>query len=222
MIVRIHSSGKSFSGTAAYLTHDPEAQTDERVAWTHTLNLANDHVPSAVDEMLWTARNAELLKQEAGIRAGGRATENPVKHLSLNWSPEDNPTREHMIETTEEFLRTMRWQEHQALLVAHDDKDYAHVHVMLNVVHPETGLRLDDNFDHRRAQAWALKYEQEQGRVYCEQRLKNPEERENAPPRNIWTAFQENEKKFEQAEKSLQENEPILLDEQKNQQNAEW
>ena len=122
MIIRILSSGKSFTGAANYLTHDPEAQTDERVAWTHTLNLANDHVPSAVDEMLWTARNAELLKQEAGIRAGGRATENPVKHLSLNWSPEDHPTREHMIESTEEFLRHMKWQEHQALLVFHSDK----------------------------------------------------------------------------------------------------
>ena len=61
----------------------PKAKTAERVGWTHTLNLANDHVPSAVDEMLWTARNAELLKQEAGIRAGGRATENAVKHVSL-------------------------------------------------------------------------------------------------------------------------------------------
>jgi hypothetical protein len=69
MIVRIHASGKSFAGTAAYLTHDPQAETRERVAWTHTQNLANDHVPSAVDEMLWTARDAELLKQEAGIRA---------------------------------------------------------------------------------------------------------------------------------------------------------
>jgi Relaxase/Mobilisation nuclease domain len=222
MIVRILSCGASFKGCAAYLTHDPEAETKGRVAWTHTLNLANDHVPSAVDEMLWTARDAELLKQEAGIRAGGRATENPVKHLSLNWSPEDNPTRQHMIETTEEFLRHMKWQEHQAIVVAHDDKTYRHVHVMLNMVHPETGLRLDDNFERRRAQAWALEYEREQGRVYCEQRLKNPEERENAPPRNMWTAFRDNEKKFEQAEKSLEKNEPIFVDEQKNQKNAEW
>src|SRR3982074_2460495 len=98
MIIRILSSGKSFAGCANYLTHDPQAQTDDRVAWTHTLNLANDHVPSAVDEMLWTARNAELLKQEAGIRAGGRATECPVKEVSLDWSPEDKPTPEHMIE----------------------------------------------------------------------------------------------------------------------------
>jgi hypothetical protein len=77
MIVKISGSGKSFKGLSTYLMHDPNANTDERVAWTHTLNLANDHVPSAVDEMYWTAQNAELLKQQAGIRAGGRSTENP-------------------------------------------------------------------------------------------------------------------------------------------------
>jgi len=149
MIVRILSRGKSFKGLATYLTHDPKAKSDERVAWTHTLNLANDHVPSAVDEMLWTARNAEMLKQEAGIRAGGRATETPVKHLSLNWSPDDKPTREHMIATTQDFLRHMKWEEHQTVIVAHQDKEYSHVHLMLNSVHPETGLKLDDNYDFR-------------------------------------------------------------------------
>src|ERR1700690_529868 len=110
MIVRILSSGSSFQGLSAYLTHDAEAETKERVSWTHTHNLANDHVPSAVDEMLWTARNAELLKQEAGIRAGGRATENQVKHLSLNWAPEETPSREHMMETAQDFLRHMNWE----------------------------------------------------------------------------------------------------------------
>jgi hypothetical protein len=204
MIVKILSRGKSFKGLAAYLTHDPEAKSAERVSWTHTHNLANDHVPSAVDEMLWTARNAELLKQEAGIRAGGRATENSVKHLSLNWAPDETPTREHMIETAEDFLRHMQWQEHQALLVAHEDK-HPHVHVMLNVVHPETGLRLNDDFERRRAQAWALDYEREQGRIYCEQRLQNVEEREDAPTRPAWMAFAENQKRFEKDEKALRE-----------------
>jgi hypothetical protein len=225
MIVIIHASGKSFSGAAAYLTHDPKEETAERVAWTHTLNLANDHVPSAVDEMYRTAQNAELLKQEAGIRAGGRATENPVKHLSLSWSPEDNPTREHMIETTEQFLEHMKWREHQALLVAHDDKAHAHVHVMLNVIHPETGLRLNDDFERRRAQAWALEYEQEQGRVYCEQRLKAPEEREDAPTRPAWAAFEKNRQKFEREEKILENQNPILINEQdfpKNTHDDEW
>ena len=124
MIVKISGSGKSFSGLAQYLMHDPEkAQTTERVAWTYTHNLANDFVPSAVDEMLWTTRDAELLKQEAGVRAGGRATESPVKHVSLNWAIEDDPSQRHMIATSEQFLRSMGWSEHQAILVAHDDKE---------------------------------------------------------------------------------------------------
>ena len=208
MIPKIQARGKSFTGLATYLTRDPKAETSERVAWTHTLNLANDHVPSAVDEMLWTSRNAELLKQEAGIRAGGRETESVVKHFSLNWSPEDNPTREHMIETIEDFLRHMKWHEHQALLVGHQDK-HPHVHVMLNAVHPETGLRIDESFEQRRAQAWALEYEREH-RIYCEQRLLNANEREDSPTRPAWMAFKENEKKFERDEKMLRDNSPNL------------
>jgi len=222
MIVKISSSGASFKGLSTYLTHDPNANTAERVAWTHTHNLANDHVPSAVDEMVWTARNAELLKQEAGVRAGGRVTENPVKHMSLNWAPDDSPSPEHMIKTSEKFLRHMGWNEHQAVFVAHDDKSYRHVHIMLNAVHPETGLCLNDSFEQRRAQAWALDYEREQGRIHCEQRLKNPEERENNPPRNIWMAFQQNEKEFQRAEKMLHEKEEIRVDELKNNRNSEW
>jgi MobA/VirD2-like, nuclease domain len=222
MIVRILSRGKSFSGLAAYLTHDADrANTSERVAWTHTLNLASADVPCAVNEMYLTAENAELLKQEAGIRAGGRATENAVKHLSLNWAPDQQPTREHMIETSEDFLRHMNWQEHQAILVAHQDK-HPHVHVMINMVHPETGLRLDDNFERRRAQAWALDYERENGGIYCEQRLKNPEERDRAMPRNIWEAFRDSEREFANSEKIRRENDRIIVDEVKNRKNSEW
>jgi hypothetical protein len=223
MIVRILSRGKSFKGLATYLTHDADqAKTSDRVAWTHTRNLANDEIPSAVNEMLWTARDAELLKQEAGVRAGGRTTANQVKHLSLNWSPEDRPTPEHMRETTDGFLRHMKWEEHQAIVVAHNDKAYAHVHVMLNAVHPETGLRLNDDFERRRAQTWARDYEREQGRIYCEQRLLNPEEREPAPPRNIWMAMQENQKEFAQAEIILAENSEYSREEPINRENSEW
>jgi hypothetical protein len=219
MIVKISISGKSFKGLSTYLTHDPNANTDQRVTWTHTHNLANDDVPSAVNEMYLTAENAELLKQEAGVRAGGRATENPVKHVSLNWAPDDNPSREHMIETGKEFLRHMKWDEHQAVFVAHDDKSYKHVHIMLNAVHPETGLRLNDSFEQRRAQAWALDYEREQGRIHCEQRLQGEHDCEKNMPRNIWMAFQVNEKEFLRAEKILDDNSPEISE---NWKNAEW
>ena len=213
MIVKIGAGGKSFKGLSEYLLHDPKARTEDRVAWTHTHNLANDHVPSAVDEMLWTARNAELLKQEAGIRAGGRITESAVKEVSLNWSPEDRPTREHMIATSEEFLRHMNWHEHQTLIVAHNDKPHAHVHLMINVVHPETGRHLDAGFERRRAQSWALEYERENDRIYCEQRLKNAEEREDAPTRPAWLAFKKQQEEFERAENTLQKQDGILNNE---------
>jgi hypothetical protein len=216
MIVRILSPGKSFKGLASYLTHDPDAKSSERVGWTHTLNLAHDHVSSSVDEMLWTARNAELLKQEAGVRAGGRATENTVKHISINWSPDEKPSKDHIIETAEGFLRHMNWHEHQALVVAHEDKAHPHVHLMLNAVHPETGLRLDDNFERRRAQGWALQYEQENGRIYCEQRLENVEEREDAPTRPAWMAFQKKLTEFEIQEKNRENQAPIIIEELNN------
>jgi len=216
MIVRIHNAGKSFQGLATYLTHDAKAQSDERVDWTHTLNLAHDHVPSAVDEMLWTARSAELLKQEAGLSAGGRQTENAIKHVSLNWAPEETPTREHMIETVEDFLRHMKWQDHQTLIVSHDDKPHAHVHLMINTVNPETGLHLDDNFDKRRAQKWALGYEQENGRIHCAQRLESIGEREDAPTRPAWMAFHEKQKEFERDENALANQAPNLSDEQES------
>ena len=205
MIVRLSSCGKSFKGLSAYLTHDPDAETDKRVAWTHTHNLADDHVPAAVNEMYQTAQNAELLKQEAGIRGGGRATQNTAKHFSLNWAPGETPSREHMIDTTKDFLQHMGWQDHQAIFVAHNDKLFSHCHVLLNVVNPETGLRLSEDFEKRRAQRWALEYEREHG-LHCEQRLKAERDREASATRPAWTAFNEQKKIFENEENQRRAN----------------
>ena len=219
----ISGDGKSFQGLCDYLAHDPEkAKTAERVAWTHTLNCANDFVPAAVNEMYLIAENAELLKQEAGIRAGGRPLEKPVKHISLNWAPEDKPSREHMIETSERYLRHMGWHEHQAILIAHDDKKYRHVHIMLNKVHPETGLCLNDGNEQHRSQAWALQYELGQNRVHCTERLKNAEERERNMPRNIWMEFKPHEKEFEHHEKILAEKSPKSREFPESRENSEW
>lgn len=200
MIPRINPAGRSFKGLAQYLAHDPKANTAERVAWTHTLNCVHDDVLSAVHEMYSTAMDADLLKQEAGIRAGGRSLEKPVRHFSLNWHPSDEPTREHIIEAAQSFLNRMGWGEHQAILFAHKDKDHAHVHCILNAVHPETGLALDDGLERRRASRWALDYEREQGKVWCTQRLLDPAEREASPTREAWLALNDSERQHDQAE----------------------
>ncbi len=191
MIVRFARPGKSFKGVVTYLAHDAgHAETTGRVAWTHTINLAHDHLASAVNEMVSTCRDADLLKEAADV-AVATMVGKPVKHLSLNWHPSEKPEREAMIATAESFLKHMGWHEHQVVLVAHDDRDHAHVHLVINAVHPETGRKLDDGFEFRRAQGWALGYEQACGKILCPERLKEPVAREPAPPRPIWQQIQE-------------------------------
>jgi hypothetical protein len=149
--------------------------------------------------MLWTVRGADWLKQHANVAAGGRKLENPVKHFSLNWHPSETPTREQMIEGVEKFLVHMGWQDHQALIVRHDDK-HPHVHVMLNAVHPETGRSLDTSFEKRRAQEWALHYERQHGMIFCEERLKPKEERDASPTRQAWQSMKASEREYDRAE----------------------
>lgn len=201
MIIRIHPSGRSFKGLANYICHDPGADTAQRVAWTHSLNCAHDDELSVVHEMYTTTMDADLLKQEAGGRAGYAPIKKPAKHLSLSWHPSDEPTQEHMIEATQKFLRHMGWQDHQAFLVAHNDKDHAHIHVMLNAIHPETGLKLDDSFERRRAQEWALEYERSQDRIHCEQRLLDPEDRQPQMSRDAWQSMKDGEARLEQEQR---------------------
>ena len=211
MIVRFARSGKSFKGVVTYLAHDAgHAETTGRVAWTHTINLAHDHLASAVHEMVSTCRDADLLKEAAGV-AVATMVEKPVKHLSLNWHPSEKPEREAMIAAAESFVKHMGWQDHQAVFVAHDDRAHAHVHLVINAVHPETGRKLDDGFEFRRAQAWALGYEQACGKILCPERLKEPASREPTPPRPIWRQLQESTAREVEAEVARM-NEPASAD----------
>jgi hypothetical protein len=191
MIVKIQKPGSSFKGLANYLT-----EQNDRVAWTHSLNCANDTVLSVVHEMYTTYSQAELLKEQAGVHAGGSVVETPVKHISLNWHPDEKPAQEHMTVTAEAFLKEMGWEEHQALLVAHNDKPHSHVHIELNRIHPETGKVLDDGFERSRASVWALDYERENGQVRCPQREMDYELRTPAPSRNSWEMLREAEEKY--------------------------
>lgn len=200
MIIKLHSSGKSFKGLVRYLAHDPKAETNERVAWTHTLNTASDDPSLAMHEIYWTYKAANELKREAGIRRGGQQLKSPVKHFSLSWEPGDDPSQEHMIATVESFLAHMRWSEHQAILFAHNDTAHRHVHVVLNAVHPETGRKLDERNDWERAKPWGLAYELAQGEVLCKQRLLRPNDRTPTPTRATWQRLKDYEGEDERYE----------------------
>src|SRR5258708_6228602 len=65
----------------------------------------------------------------------------------------------------ERYLKAMGWREHQALLIPHTDTAHPHLHIILNRVHPETGLVLNDWREQQRSQRWGDRYDKEQGLI---------------------------------------------------------
>jgi hypothetical protein len=183
MIINIRPNGGSFRGAGAYYLHDKsddasldkalKPQSAERVWFAETRNCMNNDPFRALDEMWGVAEDQAYLKMQAGVKRGGRVCEDAVKTMSLSWHKDDAPSPEHMIEAADAFLKHMKWDEHQAVLVGHNDTEHRHIHIILNRVNPDTGRTLDDFREQKRAQSWALEYEREHGQVRCEQREVN-------------------------------------------------
>lgn len=161
------TKGKSFAGVVAYITHDIGKSSDERVAFTHTINMRTNDPEKAAKVMAWTAMNASQLKEAAGIKATGRKTKDPVYHFSLNWEPGENPSHEHMVETAKAALSVLGFEGHEAVFAVHTDKAHQHMHVVVNRVNPETGRTHGKKFEFNLLQEWAYQYEKAQGRVVC-------------------------------------------------------
>ncbi len=126
-------------------------------------NLVADTPEAALDEMWFTAEAQDMIKMQAGVKLTGQKMSDPVKTLSLAWHPDDASklTKADMLEAADSFLEQMGWNEHQALIVAHNDTAHPHVHIILNRVHPETGRTLKDYREQKRAQVWRQHYERE-------------------------------------------------------------
>lgn len=194
MIPRVQT-GSSFKGAALYYLHDKrrdgeaERLTTERVAWTLALNTLEDDPTHVIAEMQHTAMNQNILKRQAGMRLDGRPTEQTVMTVALAWSPTQQPSRDDMIEAAKSYLNHMGWSEHQTLLVAHNDTKHPHLHLIINRVHPETGMTQDANWSKTRSQRWALAYEREQGQVLCQAREGRYEARDTMNRRE-WETWQ--------------------------------
>lgn len=201
MINFVGSHGSSFKGLMAYLLHDKEADTSDRVAWTHTRNLATDDPEQAWKIMVGTAKCQAELKAEAGIGNTGRKSSKHVMHYSLSWSREHDPdiSRDEMIAAAEASMtylgvyegeklgrdkkagkmklgkRTQFADEHQAIIVCHDEPgSHPHVHVVVNRVHAGHGVMLPDNYEKEKLSAWALDYRTAQGKEdLCPKRVVN-------------------------------------------------
>lgn len=160
------------------MLHDAEqAKTSERVAWSMTANLATKDPKWAWHEMVETYWAQDQLKIASGHDLRGRKNTKPVLHYTLSWAQSDAPTPEHMKETALASLKALGLDEHQALIVGHTDKEHLHVHLVVNTVHPTTGMTAPLKFTKMQLSRWAEAYEREHG-IHCQKRIENNEERQ--------------------------------------------
>ena len=178
MIPVIAARGASFAGAFAYYFHDKQARTSERVAWTQCLNLMTDCVEKGWKRMAYTAMHQKHLKRASGQRMTGAKMQKPVFCYSLSWHPEQTPSQQSIMEAVMKTLDILGLTEHQAIVAAHQDEPHSHVHVIVNAVHPLTGLVAKLKNTKRKLSKFALNHERKEGKVYCPQREENHAKRE--------------------------------------------
>ncbi|WP_262300149.1 relaxase/mobilization nuclease domain-containing protein [Microvirga sesbaniae] len=158
--------GSSFKHALLYYLHDkrPEGSNEAhpdtagRTGFVHLNNLATDNPDEAWREMATLCNVANILQRENAEREGKRYRrradlEQPVYAYSLNfheddfkgWTDEDR--RAAMLEQAQASIRALGMEDHQAVIVEHLPEPRPeggftspHVHVCLNLIHPETGI----------------------------------------------------------------------------------
>lgn len=178
MVPVIAANGASFNGAFRYYCHDKQGRTTERVEWTQTVNMLTDCVAKAWKVMAYTAKNQDRLKEASGQTATGARLKKPVFAFSLSWAPDQQPDKRAMLEAAKNSLDALGLSEHQAIVVAHNDRPHRHVHIVANTVHPLTGLVAKLQHTKRKLSDFALQYEREGGKIYCVRREENHEKRQ--------------------------------------------
>jgi len=125
-MIGVANQGKSFRALIAYVLKKKDGIEQDPVAWTASRNLPTDDPKLAVSFMNATALQAPRVQE-------------PAYHIALSFAPEDPVDRAMMERVADRLLARLDLPEHQAVLVAHRDRPHAHVHIVVNRIHPETG-----------------------------------------------------------------------------------
>ena len=198
MTPKIAKRGHSFLGASAYYLNNKKDQANERsrVEWTHTYNHSTDDPQKALNRMAYTAMRADKLKHQAGVSKKGRkATAGAVYTFSLSYHEEQNPTEQDMKNDAFSALEFLGLKDHQAVMVAHNDTDHPHVHVICNLVNPVNGRTKQMSLDRNKFSEWAEEHERKHGKIYCPERVKNNEKRRQLKLENEGHAKSDTERK---------------------------
>jgi len=73
-----------------------------------------------------------------GVASLNNRCKDAVCHYELAWPPGERPTRPQWVDCALHTMKALGYEGHQFMIVAHDDKNHFHIHIMLNKVHMET------------------------------------------------------------------------------------
>lgn len=152
--------GKSFKGVVAYLMQGERgAEIAERAQWMATQNIGTQNPYMAARVMAASALDADALKRANGWDGRGRGTtKEPVLHLSMSWHEDYHPDAAHQEQAARDMLKAMGLEQAQAVMVGHNDNEKTHLHIVVNVLDPDTGKQFSLSNDNRKMQAFALEY----------------------------------------------------------------
>jgi hypothetical protein len=121
---RQHAS--SFRRLCKYLTTERDADTGELLSRGDVV--LSDNV-AGLDT---------VAIQMEGIAFLNPRCKDALCHYELAWPPGERPSRPQWMDCASYTLNALGYQDHQYMVVAHDDKKHFHIHIMVNKVHPET------------------------------------------------------------------------------------
>jgi len=134
VIGRTFPFGKGFLGLARYLEHGEAGEHRDRVLWVESRNLPTEDPETAARLMAAHARES--------VR-----TQRPVYHFVIAFDPGDPVDRESMRRVADAVLRKLGLEEHQVLIVAHNDTEHPHMHLVVNRVHPKRHVAWENSWD---------------------------------------------------------------------------
>ncbi len=135
MLVNVVPPTNDFHALARYLVEgDDKPPHPDRVAWVLSHNLPTDDPALAATYMTATAQMSKRCR-------------NAAYHAMIAWAPHEKPSPEIMQEIAIKTLGLAGLGQHQALIMGHGDKPHAHLHMLINRVHPVTGRAWETSQD---------------------------------------------------------------------------
>ncbi len=169
--------GKGVTGAVRYVlgegrdpkTGELEEQPDglkSRVEWIGGTGFGFEIKNEADAELARRVMEFDALNQGSPTRQ----CEKDCVHLSLSWRPGETPTRSQMEEAARGALDALGMGNAKALFVAHNDEDYAHVHIVASKINPATARAYDLEKSWRTLSTWAEGYERDHGGIISTRR----------------------------------------------------